>query len=100
MNSQVRNTLTVLMLSSALVLGLLVVAPAAYPVAAQAGNAVDSDGIASLSVEVPVVAGLSAAYQDSATTSTAAHPARRKSGKTNRIRQSMAMPFFSFAPRG
>ena len=95
MNSQVRNTFTVLTLCSALVLGLLVVAPAAYPVAdvaaAQSGTAVLANAsrvgadaaIASLNAEAP-----------------AANPTRRKSGKTNRIRQSMAMPFFSFAPRG
>lgn len=87
MNSQVRNTLTVLTLSSALVLGLLVVAPAAYPVA-------------EVGTKAPVAARLAASFQDTDTTSSPANPIRRKSGKTNRIRQSMAMPFFSFAPRG
>lgn len=112
MNSQVRNTLTVLTLSSALVLGLLVVAPAAYPVAevaaTQSGIVAEAGAprigepaaIATLTAEAPVVAGLAASFQHTATTSTTAKPIRRKSGKTNRIRQSMAMPFFSFAPRG
>lgn len=115
MNSTVRNTLTVLMISGALVLGVMVAAPTAVPMAAvatapssaalveveaEAARVAQDAMIATLTAEAPVVAALATPFQDAATTPATAEQSRRKSGKSRRIRQSMAMPFFSFAPRG
>lgn len=116
MNTTVRTTFTVLMISSALVIGLVVAAPAARPAAdvapmssgvaftanvqPDAARIAEDAMIATLTAEAPVVAGLAATLQNTATPPAAAKPARRTSGKSRRIRQSMAMPFFSFAPRG
>ena len=116
MNSKVRNSFTVLMISTALVLGLVVATPAALPVAdvatAQSSEAftatVEADAariaedamVATLIAGVPVMTGLAATLQDTTTAPAAVQQSRHKSGKSRRIRQSMAMPFFSFAPRG
>ena len=109
MNSQVRNTLTALTISSALLLVLAVAAPAVFPpttmvaaLPAAASNAhaarlAEGAVIATLSAEAPVVAGLAITFQDTATAPAEAKPARRRSAKSSRMRQSMAMPFFSFA---
>ncbi|MHB8911579.1 MAG: hypothetical protein ACYC42_02765 [Lysobacter sp.] len=113
MNTTVRNTLTVLMISGALVLGVMVAAPTAVPMAAvatapssaaiveaEAARVAQDAMIVTLTAEAPVVAALATPFQDAATTPATAEQSRRKSGKSRRIRQSMAMPFFSFAPRG
>lgn len=98
MNSQVRNTLTALTISAALALGLVVAAPDALPVANTAPAQVSVAG--GLSVEPPAVAALVDPFQTTATPPATVEQVRRKSGKPSRIRHSMAMPFFSFAPRG
>ena len=86
MNSKVQNTLSTAIIASALVLGLLATS---LPVA-------DGDGTGA--APVAVVASLASTLQDTAV------PARGTkgytSGKSRRIRHSMAMPFFSFLPRG
>ena len=86
MNSKVQNTFNTVMIASALVLGLVA---ASLPVADSAGRG---------AVPVAVVANLASTLQQTAA------PATEKkgytSGKSRRIRHSMAMPFFSFLPRG
>ncbi len=103
MNSQVRNTLTVLTICSALVLGLVVASATGIP-APQASIA--GDGAASLATdavlatvtaESPIVAGLTESFPDTAPTPAEVTPPPRTPARSRRIRQSMAMPFFSFA---
>lgn len=105
MSSTVRNTFTTLMICSALVIGLVVAAPAALPRADVASATVEADVarvamIAALTAEAPVVAGLASTFPHTAATPAAVQKSRHASGQSRRIRQSMAMPFFSFAPRG
>lgn len=98
MNSQVRKTLTVLMIGSALALGLVVISPDTLPVANTASvQLITADG---MSAEAPAVSTLADTFQATATPPATAEHVRRKSGKPSRIRHSVAMPFFSFAPRG
>ena len=103
MNSKVHNTFTLLMITGALVLGLLAASPTMRPVA----DSVSGPGVAvPMSAETTratpteaAVAGLAATLQDTAAPATV-KKSGHNSGKSRRIRQSMAMPFFSFAPRG
>ncbi len=120
MNSKVHNPYTVVMIAGALALALVAASPATLPAIdslavqsgagsmtpagtdttpAEAARIGDEAAFATLDAEAAVVAGLAAPFQD-----TAAAPAVRKSSRTSgqsrRIRQSMAMPFFSFLPRG
>lgn len=115
MSSKVRNTFTVLMIS-ALTLGLFAATPAMLPVVdiaaaqssegfaataeADAARVADEVLTTTLIAEAPVMVGLAATLQDTTTAPAAVQTSRHKSGKSRRIRQSMAMPFFSFAPRG
>lgn len=98
MNSQVRNTLTALTLSAALALGLVITAPDAPAVTNTAPAQVSVAG--GLSVQAPAVAALADPFHATATPPAKVEHVRRKPGKPSRIRHSMAMPFFSFAPRG
>jgi len=116
MNSQVRTTFTILIISSALVLGLVVTTPAA-PHPGQAATAQDGDAFVTsieagairasedarldtFTGEAPVLTGLATTLQDASAGPVDAKSPRLNPGQSNRIRQSMAMPFFSFAPRG
>ena len=50
--------------------------------------------------EPALVTSIASTLEDTAAAPAALQKTRYKSGKSRRIRQSMAMPFFSFAPRG
>ena len=88
MNSKVQNTFNTAVIASALVLGLRA---ASLPVA-------DSAGAGPGPAPVAVVASLASTLQDTAAPATGKES--YTSGKSRRIRHSMAMPFFSFLPRG
>ncbi|MGH8076655.1 MAG: hypothetical protein ACREPE_04935 [Lysobacter sp.] len=110
MNRKLHHTLKGLMTSAALVLGLAAASPATLPgadlTAAPSGyTAADSNGFdaAALSREAAIAAHVEAVavqIDTNAAPSAAVQKSRHASGKSRRIRQSMAMPFFSFAPRG
>ena len=86
MNSKVQNTFNTAVIASALVLGLVA---ASLPVADTAGRG---------PAPVAVVASLASTLQHTAAPATGKES--YTSGKSRRIRHSMAMPFFSFLPRG
>ena len=110
MNRKLHHTFKGLMTGGALALGLFAASPATLPGAdltpAPSGFAVAaSNGFdaAALSHEQAIVAHVEAVavqIDTNAATSAAVQKSRHASGKSRRIRQSMAMPFFSFAPRG
>lgn len=109
MNRKLHNTLSALTFSAAsLVLGLMAATPTLQPtpagvlaVAEAAAPFSDVAGHPSrLFAASTTVATLAGPVPTSAALASAPDLLRRKSGKTSRIRQSMAVPFFSFAPRG
>ena len=62
----------------------------------------DSDELVltTLTTEAAAMATLARTLEHTAAPPAVVHKPRHHSGKSSRIRQSMAMPFFSFAPRG
>ena len=108
MNSKVHNTFTLLMITGALVLGLFGASSTMLPVAGRVfapGDAltavpmINETAHATPTADAAAVAGLATTFQDTAAPATV-KKSGHKSGKSRRIRQSMAMPFFSFLPRG
>ncbi len=108
MNRNLPSAFSVLISCCALVLGLVATVPASLPLAAAASASSSQATLAEPAIAAHVAAvaqqfdarTATATLQDTAATSAAAKPSRHSSGKSRRIRQSMAMPFFSFAPRG
>ena len=90
MNIKVHNTAATLMIASALLLGLVAVVPNTTPASSTAAG---SGAALAAPVQFEVAR---TELSRPVSTSKSSH----KSGKSRRIRQSMAMPFFSFAPRG
>jgi len=114
MNRNMHSTFTVLMASSALLLGLIAASPY-FPGGADAGadraaiqpslvtvRAIDAPALSFDPAITAGVEGVAARMTPGAelAATTAAGGKVRNTGKSRRIRQSMAMPFFSFAPRG
>ena len=110
MNRKLHHTFKGLITSGALALGLFAASPAMLPGAdltpAPSGySSANSDRTeAAASAQEQVIAARVAAIalqiDTNAATLAAVQKSRHASGKSRRIRQSMAMPFFSFAPRG
>lgn len=123
MNRKLRNTFAAVMACSVLVLGVLFAAsPALFaedvPAPASPASAAsarfddapiprEADAAAPVAAmarqidpRVDSAATLADTLHDIAAPPVAVAPPRHKSGKSSRVRQSMVMPFFSFAPRG
>ena len=110
MNRKLHNTFTGLISSGVLAIGLFAASPAmltgadfppalsgsasAAPVGVDVAPLVRDQAIASRLEAVALQLDTNAA------TPATVQQSRHASGKSRRIRQSMAMPFFSFAPRG
>ena len=107
MNRKLHNTISALMVSGAvLVLGLMAANPAGLPSPqAHAPQQPVSEALAqatAFDAELATATELTNPIQQVPATEPAVArvPHHRKSGKTSRIRQSMAMPYFSFVSRG
>ena len=102
MNSKLHLTFTALMASSALAFGVFAASPAMLAATdngpASSGHGFAAPGKAERAIASRVEA--VALQIDPRADGAAVEKSRYASGKSRRIRRSMAMPFFSFAPRG
>jgi hypothetical protein len=108
MNRKLHHSFTGLISSGVLALGLFAASPATLP-GADTASAPSLPLVAALGKVAPLandaalaaqVGTLALQLDPTAATPAEDQKAHHASGKSRRIRQSMAMPFFSFAPRG
>ncbi len=107
MNRKLHNTVTALFATSGLLaLTLLaahplqVQAPAAPQVAGLEATARGIQLSAGLSTQATTLAAIAAAFDGTPAVQAAQHPTLRPVHRSHRGRQSVAMPFFSFFPKG